>query len=109
MADDSTITLGPGMSYTCEAGEKLIIKALDGGELEIEGRDDPVVLAFLEAFDVWLTTSNGNIKGAVLDAAQDDMIRKFNALPARIQNILPSVKNLGIIVPGGHVHAKVEE
>lgn len=101
---ESEVNLRPGMSHTCEAGEKLIIRDENGEALEIEGRDDPRTIEFIEAFDGWLLVANKNITGVVLDAAYDDMVRKFNNLPARIQNNLPSVKDLGIIVPK-HSHA----
>jgi hypothetical protein len=101
---ESETNLRPGMSHTCEAGEKLIIRDQNGDEIEIEGRDDPRTIEFIESFDSWLLVKNKHITGVVLGAAFDDMVRKFNALPARIQNNLPSVKDLGVIVQG-HSHA----
>lgn len=93
------IRLAPGMSQVVEAGDKLIITDEKGEELEIEAKDDPTTIAFIESFDSWLLCKNKGITGVVLDAAYDDMMRKFNDLPSRIQNDLPSVKNLGLVIP----------
>lgn len=98
-----TVELRPGMSHVVDAGEKLIITDAKGEELQIEGRDDPEVIAFIESFDSWLMVKEKNLDGPILDAAWNDVKVKFNALPGRIQNQLPSVKSLGIIIPG-HSH-----
>jgi len=104
MDSEDRISLKPGMSYTVDAGAKLIIEDQNGEALEIEGRDDPKVMEFLEAFDVWLTTDRANLTGIVLDAAYQDMLNKFNTLPGRIQAEMPSIKTSGVIVRG-HQHA----
>lgn len=94
--------LAPGMTQVIEAGEKWEIEGSDGQSFEVKAVDSADVMDFLKAFDTWLTTYNAHVTGIVLEAAQADCIKKFNVLPMRIQQEMPSFAQLGIRL--GHPH-----
>lgn len=89
--------LAPGMSQVIEAGQKYTIKADDGGELELEGRDRPWVVEFLTAMDNFITA------GAKLGDANEHTLRlgaemhnKWLTMPDDLRKLLPSSRGLGI-------------
>ena len=95
--------LAPGMSQVVVAGEEYIIKDDKGGELELVGRDDPVVVEFLHAFDSWMRVRNTlSAENDTTKAAWHVVMEKFGMLPARLVQDFPTVKAGGIVVPGGH-------
>jgi hypothetical protein len=99
-------TVAPGMTQVVEAGTIYVIEDNEGEKLEIEGRDHPLVIEFINAFDHWLLLDKTMPKDAeqVRDAAWAEVIAKWDAMPGHIVKNLPSVRAGGIVLPGGHHH-----
>jgi len=97
-----TTELGPGMETVVYAGDTLVITDNEQQEFAVTGRESKEVMDFLVAFETWLLTKNAAVTGVVLDAAEAEMSKKFNALPLRIQRELPSFKRVGVPIPGHH-------
>lgn len=94
--------VAPGMSMPVVAGEEYTLKDDRGEALVLEGRDDPLTIAFIHAYDEWahLLTRYANLEVEV--AAKHRLTLAFEALPNRIKDRLPS-RRAGIVVPGGRL------
>lgn len=99
-------SVAPGMTQPIEAGQQYTITDTEGQELLLEGRDDPLVIEFLHAFDHFLLVDRTMPEDAhsIHDAAWKTVREKWEALPMRIVNELPSVRAGGIVIPGQVSH-----
>lgn len=92
-------SFAPGMTMPVVAGQEYTLKDLKGESLVIEGRDDPLTLAFIDAFRSYLVVR-------ALYTADHEQSKKawqrcldtYGELPARIiEN--PVSPSLGITLP----------
>lgn len=106
MAEDFDTTkpsvLAPGMTQPVVAGETYTIVDDNGEALVLEGRDDPLTVEFASAFDSWLTmkgTAGIANDADMIAAAWSRVMEKFEQLPQRIKDQLPSNRVGQVIVP----------
>jgi hypothetical protein len=86
------------MSMPVVAGEEYTLKDTNGDSLVIEGRDDPLTIEFVNAFDTYMlirAVYEGEHEQAKL--AWQECLDKFEALPTRIKAALSPTK--GIVLP----------
>jgi hypothetical protein len=95
---DKPSTVAPGMTMPVVAGEEYTLKDTKGEALVIEGRDDPLTIAFAQAFQnyldvraVWATDAPQCV------GAWQVCMDAFCALPERVTRQFKS--NLGITLP----------
>jgi hypothetical protein len=82
--------VGPGLSTPITAGEHYVLVDADGAELHLQGRDDPLVVDFLEAFDHYLQlrAPDSGAGEAQQGFAWASLREQFQRLPPRLQNEL---------------------
>jgi hypothetical protein len=88
----------PGMTMPVVAGEQYTLKDIEGESLVIEGRDDPLTVDFIRAYDEWLMFTHAGMFPQAT-AASARLRATFEALPNRIKDQLPS-RRMGVIVTG---------
>lgn len=93
--------LAPGMTQVVEAGERYVITDNEGKELELVGRDDPLVIEFLHAFDSWFAVRKAlGAENETAERAWQVVMEKWQTLPNRLVLDFPTIKAGGISVPG---------
>lgn len=99
--------LAPGMDMVVIAGEYYTIKDVNGDEAGIEGRDDPLTIEFIKAYDEWRMLVRAGMTEQV-KGARVRMNAAFDDLPNRIKDNLPSRRS-GLVIPtiAGGNHEKV--
>jgi hypothetical protein len=64
----------------------------------VTARENEKTMAFLVAFDNWVTAKDGGVTGSVHDMLWGEVRRTFGNLPLWIQRTLPSFKALAMRV-----------
>jgi hypothetical protein len=91
-------SVAPGMTMPVIAGEEYTLKDTKGEALVIEGRDDPLTIAFAQAFQNYLDVRAVWAPDAPqCVGAWQVCMDTFCALPARVTRQFKS--NLGITLP----------
>jgi hypothetical protein len=99
--------MAPGLEQVIEAGDTLVLRDNDQHEFAVTARECTETMDFLKAFDEWFTAKQrGGFSMGILDALWNNVSITFNALPMRIQRDLPSFKAGGVLLKGGHDHAR---
>jgi hypothetical protein len=93
--------LAPGMNLVVIAGQYYTITDINGNDTGVEGRDDPLTLAFIHAYDEWHTAMKflGGMGSPQERSARYRLDQMFEALPKRIKDDLPSRRS-GLVIPG---------
>lgn len=95
-------TVAPGTEYVVEAGMLYEITDNNGVALSIKGVESPWVMEFLKAYDAWQsigrTLGPSHEQTMVSRVAVDE---KWDEMPLRLVQDMPSYRAGGIVVPGG--------
>lgn len=91
-------SVAPGMTMPVVAGEEYTLKDTKGEALVIEGRDDPLTIAFAQAFQNYLDVrAVYKAEAPQCAGAWQSCLDTFGALPERVKSHFKS--NLGITLP----------
>lgn len=90
--------LAPGMTMPIVAGQQYTLTDVNGEAAVLEGRDDPLTLDFISAYDEWQLVQRSGVEAQV-QRARVRLEQAFHALPRRIIDTLPSNRS-GIVIPG---------
>lgn len=98
-------SVAPGMTQVIVAGEKYTLKDDNGAELELEGRDRPWTLEFLEAFDNYMDAAGrlGDEHPHTMAFAKT-LRETWFAMPVDLTQRMPSFASRGIKIDVHHTH-----
>ena len=98
-------SVAPGMTQVIEAGQKYTLVDDNGAELELEGRDRPWVVEFLQAFDEYMDAAgrlgDDNVHVAPL---RNRLAVLWQQMPRDLQEQMPSFKTRGVRIETTHTH-----
>lgn len=77
-------TIMPGMKHPVVAGQTLIIKDVNDEEFAVEARDDPLVLEFIDAFDLFRDAQMKGVMGVALEGLARRLEAAYERLPSRV-------------------------
>ena len=90
--------VGPNMKYITYPGNIYEIRDDKGDVLEIEAKDDPDIINFLNAFEKFLCVRSAAISSEVLARYERVMMQRWEMLPPRIMKEI-SRRRLGVFIP----------
>lgn len=99
MDQPDKVSFAPGMTMPVVAGETYTLKDDKGESLILEGRDDPLTIDFINAYDEWIMVIRAGLAGEPTYIAQAKLDAAYEALPRRLKDNMPS-RRAGIVVPG---------